>query len=220
VRLVCVSGATSRAGKTALAVTLLREAPGAAAVKFTTTQDVFERCPRGTPCVVCDIDVPFRLIEDPRVLREAGTDTDRLAAAGASRVIWAIARASAVAHAWQAVLRRVHGDAQVVMEGSTIAGAARPELLLFVVHPFLSPDRWKPTSGALLARADLVVVNRPAAETRPPAPEVLGAIARFRARDDPRVADVTRPLHAWAPELLPLTPTRSPRGEREGLPAR
>jgi hypothetical protein len=58
--LVAVSGACSRAGKTALAVSLLRGLPWgqAAAVKFTTTEDVFERYPRGTPCVVCDIDVP------------------------------------------------------------------------------------------------------------------------------------------------------------------
>ena len=57
--LLSVSGATSRAGKTAAAVTMLRAVPGATAVKFTTTDDTFTGCPRGTPCVVCDIDVPF-----------------------------------------------------------------------------------------------------------------------------------------------------------------
>ena len=79
----------------------------AVAVKFTTTDDVFERCPRGTPCVVCDIDVPFRLVEDEAALREPGTDTDRLAAAGASRVIWAIARQSAAEAAWHVVAARI-----------------------------------------------------------------------------------------------------------------
>ena len=52
-------------------------------MKFTTTEDVFERCPRGTPCVVCDIDVPFRHRGRPRRPREAGTDTARLRGAGA-----------------------------------------------------------------------------------------------------------------------------------------
>ena len=39
------------------------------------------------------------------------------------------------------------------MEGSTMVDTARPDLHVFVVHPFLSPERWKPTSaGAPRAR--------------------------------------------------------------------
>jgi hypothetical protein len=201
--LVSVAGACSRAGKTALAVTLLRGLPGgrAAAVKFTTTDDVFERCPRGTPCVVCDIDVPFRIVSDPATLGEPGTDTDRLARAGASRVVWAIARAGAVSPAWAAV-RRVIGEAEVtVMEGSSIVPVARPDVRLFVVHPFLSPERWKPVSGALMAESDLVVVNRPAGERRAPSPAVMDAVAAHRGGNAVVVADVTQPLGQWAPRL-------------------
>jgi hypothetical protein len=203
-RILSVAGATSRAGKTALAVTLVRALPrgSAAAVKFTTTEDVFERCPRGTACVVCDIDVPYRLVEDPKVLREAGTDTDRLAAAGASRVVWVIAKASALAPAWRAVQGRLFGVTSVVLEGSTIVPLARPDQLFFVVHPFLASSRWKPTSGPLIARADLVVVNVPAAEKRAPAGEVMAEIARYRPLAEVRVADVARPLAEWAPEVL------------------
>jgi hypothetical protein len=201
--IVSVSGATSRAGKTALAVSLLRALPAgtAVAVKFTTTEDVFERCPRGSPCVVCDIDAPFRLVEDAETLGQSGTDTRRLGDAGARRVVWAIARASHVEAAWTAVRMRIGGAEQVVMEGSTIVDTARPDLLLFVLHPFLSPARWKPTSAALLARADAVIVNRPAAETREPSSAVLDAVAAQRA-GDVRVADVTTPLADWAPDLL------------------
>lgn len=201
---VSVSGACSRAGKTALAETLLRSLPerSAVAVKFTTTDDVFERCPRGTPCVVCDIAVPFRLMQDARTLREPGTDTDRLAQAGAARVLWAIAKQAAVRPAWQAVQRAVGGAACVVMEGSTIVDLASPELHLFVAHPFLSPQRWKPTSARLVPRADAVIVNLAAAETRAPSGEVLRSLRALRGRDDLIVADVTRPLGAWAPPLL------------------
>lgn len=201
--IISVAGACSRSGKTALAASLLRAlGPGAAAaVKFTTTEDVFERCPRGTPCLVCDIDVPFRIIEDRAVLGEAGTDTQRLQAAGASRVVWAIARASAVRAAWAAVRARVSGSPVVVMEGSTIVHTARPDLLAFVVHPFLSPERWKPGSDALLAEADVVIVNRPAGEQRPPSPAVLDAIARARAGGPVVVGDVLRPLAEWAAPL-------------------
>ncbi len=201
--IVSVSGATSRAGKTALAVSLLRALPAgtAVAVKFTTTEDVFERCPRGSPCVVCDIDVPFRIVEDAETLGQDGTDTRRLGDAGARRVVWAIARASHVEAAWTAVRMRIAGAEHVIMEGSTIVDTARPDLLLFVLHPFLSPDRWKPTSATLLAHADAVIVNRPAAETREPSAVLLDAVAAHRARDV-RVADVTTPLADWAPDLL------------------
>ena len=62
---VVVAGSSSRAGKTALAETVLRGlGGGASAVKFTTTEDIFEKCPRGTTCIVCDIDVPFKVIRD------------------------------------------------------------------------------------------------------------------------------------------------------------
>ena len=201
--LVSVSGACSRSGKTALAVTLLHALPRgrAAAVKFTTTEDVFERCPRGTPCVVCDIEVPFRIVTDARTLGEPGTDTDRLARAGASRVVWAIARQGAVAEAWRTVQAMIAGDGLAVMEGSTIVALAKPDLSVFVAHPFLSPARWKPTSPALIAGSDLVVVNRPAAEPRPPSPEVLDALHAQRGGAGVVTADVTRPLNQWAPAL-------------------
>ena len=161
--LLSISGACSRSGKTAAAVSLLRALPvgRAAGAKFTTTEDVFERCPRGTPCVVCDIDVPFRIVEDAAVLSEAGTDTARLGEAGASPVVWAIARRTAVAAAWDAVQRRLSAADVVIMEGSTIVSVARPDLQIFVAHPWLSPERWKTTTATCVARADLVVVNRP-----------------------------------------------------------
>jgi molybdopterin-guanine dinucleotide biosynthesis protein len=200
--LFSVSGACSRSGKTALAEAALRAmAPGAAAVKFTVTENVFERCPRGTPCVVCDIDVPFRLVEDPRVLSEAGTDTCRLAAAGAQRVVWAIARQSAAPLAWQAVLERLPPAGRVVIEGSTIVELARPDVLAFVAHPFLSTSRWKPTSAALIRRADVVVVNRESTEQRAPSRGVMEELERRRGRRDVRVADLSRPLREWAPDL-------------------
>ena len=211
--LVSVSGATSRAGKTALAASLLRARPGAVAVKFTATEDVFERCPRGTPCVVCDIATPFRIVEDPVVLGEEGTDTRRLADAGAMRVVWAIARAAHMDEAWAAVRERVGGASVVVMEGSTIVDTARPDLLFFVLHPHLDPARWKPTASALIARADAVVLNRMAGDLRLPSPAVTAALS---ARHPRRVAiaDAASPSLAWADDLAARIPfPRSARSE-------
>jgi len=203
VTLVSVAGASSRAGKTSLVESVLRALPegAAAAVKFTTTEDVFQRCPRGTPCVVCDIDVPFRIVQEPAILAQPGTDTARLAEAGAARVVWAIARNSAVRAAWSAVRARLGASPYIVMEGSSIVSIAQPDVLAYVVHPFLSPGRWKEGWRDLVAAADLVVVNRPAAEARPPSPEVMEALAGARPRGTVTVADVTWPLAEWAPAL-------------------
>jgi hypothetical protein len=204
VLLIAVSGAGSRAGKTSCAVTLLEALPAgsALAVKFTTTEDVFERCPRHAPCVVCDIDVPFRVVTDEAVLREAGTDTDRLGRAGAGRVLWVITRRHALEAAWGAVREAMRAFDTAVLEGSTIVERAQPDVEVFVVHPFLSPSRWKDTTPRRVREADLVVINRPRAEGRPPAPDVVAELERHRGGRGFVVADVTEPLAAWAPGLL------------------
>ena len=201
--IVTVSGACSRAGKTAAAVALVEAQPrgSAIAVKFTTTEDVFKRCPRGTPCVVCDIDVPFRIVQDEATLRQPGTDTDRLAAAGALRVVWAIAKREHAAAAWAAV-KTTLGDAPVVIEGSSIVEIAQPDVNVFVVHPFLAPERWKAGSDRLVRSADLVVVNIHSNERRAPAQSVISALEQRRGGLEIRVANVTRPLAEWAPDLL------------------
>ena len=201
-RIVSVSGAGSRAGKTTVAESLLRALPpgSAAAVKFTITEDVFERCPRGSVCVVCGIDTPFRIVRDAAVLREPGTDTDRLAAAGAREVVWVISRASASSLAWAAVARMLEAAPLAILEGSTVVeqGLARPDLRLFVAHRSMPPDRWKPTSASLIAAADRVVIH-----TEGPAPSrrVVDALDALGARGKRVIADATRPLREWAPDL-------------------
>lgn len=204
---VVVAGSSSRAGKTALAETVLRGLGGyAAAVKFTTTDDVFERCPRGTTCIVCDIDVPFKVVRDEATLLETGTDTARLKAATGGLVLWTIARKSVATLAWEAtrlLLDAGSGERRgLVVEGSTVASLCSPDFTFFVVHPFLSPARWKDGARELIGRADCVVVNRQAAEVREPAPEVMAAINEARPYDL-RVADVLKPLDTWAGDLLP-----------------
>ncbi len=210
---VVVAGSSSRAGKTALAETVLRGlGSSTAAVKFTTTDDIFEKCPRGTSCIVCDIDVPFKVVRDEATLSEAGTDTARLKSATHGPVLWTITRRSVAELAFQATLRLLNqaradskagvSDDGLVIEGSTVAGLCAPDFTFFVVHPFLSPERWKDGTRELIGRADCVVVNRQAVEKREPSPEVMTAIHEARPYDL-RVADVLKPLDTWAGDLLP-----------------
>ncbi|HRB12550.1 MAG TPA: hypothetical protein PKU70_06030 [Vicinamibacteria bacterium] len=204
---IVVAGSSSRAGKTALAETVLRGLGGcAAAVKFTTTDDVFERCPRGTTCIVCDIDVPFKVVRDEATLLESGTDTARLCAATKGPVLWTIARKAVAALAWEATLRLLEqagaSGQDLVVEGSTVASLCSPDFTFFVVHPFLGPERWKEGTRELIGRANCVVVNRQASEPREPGAAIMAAINEARPYDL-RVADVLQPLDAWAGDLLP-----------------
>ncbi len=210
-----VAGSSSRAGKTALAETVLRSLGGkAAAIKFTTTDDVFERCPRGTTCVVCDIDVPFKVIRDAATLGEKGTDTARLKDATSGPVLWTITRRSVVEQAWRATLQFVENPQTLVIEGSTIADACQPDFTFYVVHPFLSPQRWKDRARDLMARADCVVVNRQASEPREPNALVMAAIHEAHPYDL-RIADVSSLLHVWANDLIPRLLKPRPRNPRE-----
>jgi hypothetical protein len=195
---ISVSGACSRSGKTALAERLIELQPELAAVKFTTTDEVFDGCPRNSPCSVCDIDAPYRIVTSGDVLEVSGTDTARMRRAGAPRVIWAIAKRRFARRAWRAVWEEIGGPA--VVEGSTIAVRETPSLSFFVVHPQVDPDRWKPTSAPLVARADAVIVNQREGDPRPPSRQVLRALSSLGC-DVPFVADLRRPLRSWAPAL-------------------
>jgi hypothetical protein len=195
---ISVAGACSRAGKTALTERLVELRPELAAVKFTVADDRFDGCPRGSPCDVCDIETPYRIVTSRDVLDEAGTDTGRMRRAGSRQVAWVIARRRYAGPAWRALWGAIDGPA--VVEGSTIALQERPSLSLFVVHPQVSPEGWKPTSQLLVPRADAVVVNRRSGDARPPSPRVLEALSALGCHA-PIVADLTRPVRSWAPEL-------------------
>lgn len=225
---VVVAGSSSRAGKTALAETVLRGLGSrAAAIKFTTTDDVFEKCPRGTTCIVCDIDVPFKVVRDEATLGESGTDTARLRAATAGPVFWTIARKSVARQAWQATVRlleQARSDTRpalhyqgLVVEGSTVASVCAPDFTFFVVHPFLSPARWKDGTRDLLGRADCVVINRQAAEPREPHPDVIAAVHAAHPYDL-RIADVLAPLDSWAGDLLPRITDRGLDPKENAIP--
>ena len=175
-------------------------------MKFTTTDDVFEKCPRGTTCIVCDIDVPFRIVRDDATLEEADTDTARLRKATSGPVLWTISKRSVAEQAWRTTERFLQEStgatksADRVIEGSTIASYCSPDFTFFVIHPFLSPSRWKDGTSELIGRADCVVINRAGNESREPSTEVMAAIRAARPRNL-RLADVMSPLQIWAGDL-------------------
>ena len=192
--LLSISGACSRSGKTAAAVSLLRVLPAgrAAAVKFTTTEDVFERCPRACPAS-CATSTCRSGSWRTRVSSAKPEPIPRACGeAGASQVVWAIARESAVTSALgrgpAPPLRRGHRDHGRIDDrerGPTgPAGVRRASLALARA---LEGDLRRLRGACRRRHRQSTRIGRTALR-----PEVLDALRRLGG-PEPIVADVTRP---------------------------
>jgi hypothetical protein len=163
-KIISVAGATSRAGKTLLAEQIIQYCASRGvpvyAVKFTTTTDIPSPCPRGTPCTVCNLSEKFRIIRDPEILLQPGKNTQRLAAAGATEIIWIIARKSYLPQAYTHLLTHLSADAVTVIEGSTVTSFCEPDLLFYVAANHIAPARWKDNAQQILSEADFFILNR------------------------------------------------------------
>jgi hypothetical protein len=164
VRIISVAGATSKAGKTLLAEQMIRYCADryrpVFAVKFSTTSDMPSPCPRGAPCTVCDLSDAFRIVRDPEILMQPGKNTQRFARAGATEVLWVIARKSQLPKAYEHLLTHLPENALAIFEGSTITEICSPDLLIYVLANHIPSARWKDSAARLLNRADVVLRNR------------------------------------------------------------
>lgn len=163
IRAFVVAGVTSGAGKTSLAEALTRilsKRYATAAAKITVTHG--ERgCPHGGKgCNVCSsLGGDYQLITRASIIKHPGTDTARLAEAGAYPVIWAITREMFIASAWREMKSLVKDVSCMVIESNSLALTINPALTLMVVDPTVSRRLWKPSAELLIASADLLVFN-------------------------------------------------------------
>jgi hypothetical protein len=162
-RTIVVAGVSSGAGKTSLAESMTRALAGSfrtAAAKMTVTHG--ERgCPHGGKgCDVCgSLGGNFQVITRENIIKQQGTDTARLAAAGASPVVWAITKEAAVLEAWREMSGLMRGAACAVIESNTLALVIKPSLTLMIVDPSVSRKIWKPSAEHLIAHADHLIFN-------------------------------------------------------------
>ncbi|HEV7858278.1 MAG TPA: hypothetical protein VGO91_06580 [Pyrinomonadaceae bacterium] len=162
-RTIVVAGVSSGAGKTCVAESMTRALAGrcrTAAAKITVTHG--ERgCPHGGKgCNVCgSLGGDFQVITRDNLILQPGTDTARLAAAGALPVVWAITRETAIMDAWREMSRLMSETRCAVIESNTLALIIRPTLTLMVVDPVVSRKIWKPSAEHLIAAADYVIFN-------------------------------------------------------------
>ena len=197
--IVSVAAPGNGSGKTLAGRAVLSAFPGRLrAVKFTTVYRDGANCPRSTgPCACRELRGPFTVVRDGATLLTSDTDTARLSEAGASAVLWCLARPGAHAAAWDHLRATDLADTGAILtEGNTILSVLWPDRLIMVMSPAIPEDRWKRDTWDLVARAAHIIVNThdaPAGAVDDLARRVAGA----REGREPIVADVSRPLASW-----------------------
>lgn len=162
-RTVIVSGVTSGAGKTSLAVAViryLRERSAVSAAKLTVTHGD-RGCPHGGKgCNVCSaLGGDYQIISQRETIAQKGTDTARFLEAGAAKVLWGITRDLSIGAMWDEMARSFSLEECVVIESNTLAQTVKPTLNIMIVDPTVSRRLWKPSAIGLISSADVVVFN-------------------------------------------------------------
>ncbi|HKY31297.1 MAG TPA: hypothetical protein VJV23_02090 [Candidatus Polarisedimenticolia bacterium] len=197
--IVSVTAPANGSGKTTAVAAMAAAFPGRwAAVKFTTVYKDGVHCPRSQGSCACrELKGAFTIVDDPRTLLAAGTDTGRLAGAGAVPVLWCLARPGAHAEAWRRLRsERLGPCAAILTEGNAIVREISPDLLVAVVSPAAPRERWKADSWDLIRRAGVVVVNSHGGDAAG-LEGIVRDVAAARGGLRPPVADLTRPMTEW-----------------------
>ncbi|HEV2909550.1 MAG TPA: hypothetical protein VGX02_09765 [Candidatus Eremiobacteraceae bacterium] len=146
-------------------------------------------CGRGASCGVCETvsgKLPSRLIVSEGAIHKRGTDTWRLANAGAVAVAWIIALREAAPAAVEAAMRHLEskGASGVVIEGTTALDWLVPRASVIVAT---DPGRkWKDVALRHVGDCDIVLRNTPPVPSGDLATPVAFAAA------SPRVCDLGR----------------------------
>src|SRR4029077_19039847 len=147
---------------------------GAAALRIADAAGI---CGRGASCGVCETvsaRVPSRIVTNHGAILKAGTDTRRLADAGAVAVAWVIALRSAAPSAVDQAVRHLVacGADHVLIEGTTALDWIRPDASVMVATD--PGRRWKAVALERIAACDIVLRNQlPAPCGEAPAPDAL-----------------------------------------------
>ena len=130
-RIIIVSGARSGVGKTRMAQQLLRGFKGWSALKVTVSKE--NGCPHERSCGVClEINEPFQIVKDEKIINQAGKDTARLKESGAKQVIWLKARPEGLKHGLVKALSEFSGCRGVIIEGTSVLKFIRPDINIHI----------------------------------------------------------------------------------------
>lgn len=153
--LVVVGGHTRNIGKTTLTVQVAAAFPQMNWLAMKITQYGHGVCSaNGEPCDCVTADHSLAVSEE----RDAtsGTDTSRMLAAGARRVLWVRTQQGQLSEAMPRVRKEMSSADNALVESNSILRFLRPDLYVAVLDP--ASDDVKPSCVRYLDRADAVFV--------------------------------------------------------------
>ncbi len=150
---VVVGGHTRNIGKTTLMVALLSALPEMQWTAMKITQFGHGVCSaNGEPCD-CETDDHTLAISEERDLN-SGTDTSRMLAAGARRVLWVRARQGQLAEAMPRIRQEIGKADHMLLESNSVLRFLQPDLYVSVLQPEIAD--FKPSAARYLDRADAI----------------------------------------------------------------
>lgn len=148
-RIISVTGAHSKVGKTTLCSILLKNLKGFGAIKFTKTS-LYEK-----------------IVEDPEIITQKDTDTGIMSEAGAEKVVWIQSPSEKLEDPLNIALGKMTGLKGVIIEGNSPVDYMEPDLILFIIG---DDGQIKPSAVELSKKADIIIISTPKDFENPPLP--------------------------------------------------
>jgi len=148
-RIISVTGAHSKVGKTTLCSILLKSLKGFGAIKFTKTS------------------LYAKVVEDTEIITQKDTDTGIMSEAGAEKVVWIQSPSEKLEDPLNIALGKMTGLKGVIVEGNSPANCMEPDLIVFIIG---DDGRIKPSAIELSKKADIIILSVPKGVGNPPLP--------------------------------------------------
>ena len=137
-KIISVTGAHSKVGKTTLCSILLNEFRGFGAIKFTKTP------------------LYASLTDDITILNQKGKDTGIFLGSGAERVIWIQSPYYELENILKTALGRMADLEGVIIEGNSPVDFLNPHLIVFIIGV---DGEIKPSALEVSKKADIIIIN-------------------------------------------------------------
>ena len=153
--LVVVGGHTRNIGKTTLAAQIIAATRERQWTAMKITQYGHNVCSaNGEACDCASEDHPVAVSEERSA--SSGTDTSRMLAAGAQRVLWVRTQQGSLLEAMPRIRKEIAATANLLIESNSILRFLRPDLYVAVLNPAVAD--FKPSALRYLDRADALFV--------------------------------------------------------------
>lgn len=139
-RIISVTGAHSKVGKTTLCSILLKNLKDFGAIKFTKTS------------------LYAKIVEDPEIITQKNTDTGIMSEAGAEKVVWIQSPSEKLEDPLNIALGKMAGLKGAIVEGNSPVDYMEPDLILFIIG---DDGEIKSAAVELSKKADVIIISTP-----------------------------------------------------------